>query len=64
MGYDERRVWAMQFDDHIQLIVCKALRVIRAAPDREDMRRNTDFQLIYAAAPAGRVAARVRRARY
>lgn len=62
MGYKHRRKWAMQYDDHIQLIICKALRVIEAAPALEDMRCNADFQLIYSAAPAGRVAARVRSA--
>jgi hypothetical protein len=55
----------MQYDDHMQLIICKALRVIGAAPDHDDMRRNTDFQLIYQADPTmHRIAARVRRAEY
>lgn len=61
----ENRDWAMQFDDHMLLIIVKALRVAGVAHALEDMRHNTDYQLIYKADPTQhRIAGRVRRAEY
>lgn len=64
-GYERDRKWAAQFDDHNMLIAMKALRVGRVAPALDDMRLNTDYQLILRAEPTmHRIAARTRRADY
>lgn len=66
-AYEEDRKFADVYNDRLQMIAMKALRVSRVAPVADDVRRATDFQFMWRADEPNRtldIAGRVRRPSY